>query len=232
MVRVGRFGRHRRFLLLILASAALVAAPAGPSHGYTISWSKWHRWAEAYENGARAYTGAQTRRADGVYVHGSVLANVIYQPTWLVFNSNEWVEVGTAHPVGSPRFWYFFTRIDGRDTWVWKHPFTTTALRTVRVQRVAGATTRWRATIEGSNFGEPDYGLANVVTGSYVAAGLESYDANATARAITDSPLHYEVSNNGVWYRWAGRDAATVGGDMCGRWVSDYQWSYAENSSC
>ncbi len=116
------------------------------------------------------------------------------------------------------------------NNWVWTHEFSTTAQRALRVERVNPNV--WRATIDGTNFGLPDYNWGSSVYGRRLDAGLESYDPNAVAPPITESPLHYEVVDSGVWPRWAGQDGQRVDPPLCGRWTSAYGWRYGQNATC
>jgi hypothetical protein len=213
-------------MALVLAALTMDASVAPRAHAQAATF---HNYSVAYETTSRPYTGTQTRRGDGVYAHS---ASDVYQPLWLSMNAagTEWLEVGTGHPASGPRYWYFFVRQGGVNRWIGRRYFTTTGLRTVRIERVAGST-RWRASIEGQRF-FLDHDWGSFATGVWLSTGLESYDAAAVARAITNSPMHYEVSETNVWYRWDGQDSEDIDARMCGRWVSDYQWRYGENTVC
>ena len=157
----------------------------------------------------------------------------MYEPLWVIMSSDStaFAEVGTAHPAGAPRYWYFFVGHPGVFfNFVWTHEFNSTARRALRLERTIP--TMWRATIDGTNFGLPDYNFGASRYGIRLETGLESYSANAVAPAVTNSPLHYEVGDLGIWPRWKGKDGQYVDPGLCGRWTSAYGWRYGQNTTC
>lgn len=216
----------RRRVLTFAAVAALAFSISPPSQAQT----QFHRYSYALDSGEGLYTGLETARTDGVY---TVPDLIVYEPLWVSMNSQRtmWAEIGTAHPSGRPRYWYFYVSDPGRySNFVWQHEFNTTARRALRLEKTVPTT--WRATVDGKNFGLPDYSFGVARYGVELLAGLESYSANAVAPAVTDSPLHYEVFDSGIWPRWRGRDFSRVEAPLCGRWTSDYGWRFGQNTTC
>lgn len=215
---------RRGLAVTVVAMAAITPLISHASH------TEFHRYSYALDTGEGLYTGLETARTDGVYTVPNL---IVYEPLWVSMNSQRtmWAEIGTAHPAGNPRYWYFFVSDPGRFFgFVWQHEFNTTARRALRLEKTIPTT--WRATIDGKNFGLPDYNFGVARYGVELLAGLESYSANAVAPAVTDSPLHYEVFDSGIWPRWRGRDFSRVEAPLCGRWTSDYGWRYGQNTTC
>jgi hypothetical protein len=205
------------------------SAYAAPAHLYSV----------AFDTSAGAnYTGAGMTRADGEY---SVVGNtnctwafhspsVIYSPVWLTSATGAWMEMGTGtgHQCGGYRYWYAVQGISDT-SWqaLWTHPFVTTATRTFDFHRLSGT---WYWYLDGT----PEASFGSNLIGSYVSAGLETYDNANIAPERHDTSLRYELNDNLTDISWSGRDNNTnypgvPAAPMCGHWDSDTQWRFSEN---
>ncbi len=222
----------RRSLLSLLAASALVlsAGMASASDGF-------HQYSLAYES-SRDYTyyGVRLFRQDnnpgGLPADGCnapFTGHPVYQTQWVIFNTTatDWVEGGTGHQCAG-NYRYRFWGYGGAGNW---YPQGTQQITETYVRRQHSLwrdlAYRWDYVVDASTIGD------NFVTWNRVgiaSAGLESYVTGAAVGAHSYDTLRYLRSE--TWSNWDGRDRSAVNSEMCGRWVSDTEWSAAQNRSC
>lgn len=213
-------GRKQAVFLAILSLFAVVLPhPAALAATYS----------HAIENSnPDAYYGLGQTRYDAVVDCGGS-EDVVFQPQWVIFpGSGNWAEMGTWHCHNNSTAWYWGIAINGN--WQYDGTRSATAGQAHRFRltlKDGYPNCNWRVYVDSTLIGETDDFCD---TGEYIDAGLESHNANAVTE-FDDSALQQQLSLNGGWSYWSGRDGSSVDSGMCGRWKSDTQW-YAGQGVC
>lgn len=215
------------FVLSVLATVAFGTPPAGASlvHWYSVAWDT---------SNAGNYTGISVYRYDrNIPVNGtcnsSYSAPVVYQTQWLYpppGNGSNQIEIGTMHKTSSCKYWYGAYTLNGTFYSVWQQGGVVYDDHTFRLLR-AGDGTHWEYRIDSTLINNS---VVWATTGQAVLAGLETWESTVTVTSHGYYSLQY--NQGGSWFNWSGRDATTVTGSMCGRWLADTTWAAAENSTC
>ena len=228
MVRCGSAG--------ILRTITACALAAGLSMATATAASAFHQYSLGRDNSEGAhYTAVQLERADpelGGYRSGTGCSTYysgdpgpIYHCMWIVTAQGNWLEIGTADQCNDFDYMYWGYGYGG--DWYPQGQATTPGSGDHLFTIKRDEDLRWRWKLDGTVLS----GLTWNVIGSRVDAGLESYDGNPVLSPYEYKNLEYKA-DDGDWTRWRGRDASSVGSDMCGSWIYDARWEAGENTSC
>lgn len=193
-----------------------------------------HNYSAAYENSSFGnYTGVKVYRWDrdipvpGV-CNAQFAAPVVYQTQWVVMlpSAASWIELGTMHKQSSCKYWYWGYGLNG----VWVPVGTVGGIvaddHTFQIVRAADGI-HWLIFIDSTLI---DQQIAWAAAGAFVEAGLESYVPTITISA--HGYYNMQWNQGGIWRFFGGRDASSVTGPMCGRWITDDDWQAGQNTTC
>lgn len=229
-MRQSRF-RHRAAFIGALGLLVLLPATVFAFHEYSIG----------EEDQSGAMTGVTVRRVDkevttspgsSCTTRYAAAAHPIYQTQWVLFGgTSNWVELGTADQCNDFDFLFWGYGYNG----VWNSIGTAVNTPGGSAEHVfevfredIGVAHRWRYKLDGVVKGTLDWNI----DGTFVQAGLESYDGGAVASQQRYRQLGWFKESNQTWYLWAGNDADAVGPSMCGTWASGSEWRAAQDAAC
>lgn len=212
-------------LLLMGAFIAFIAGTVQAAHAQV------HEYSIARENG-HSYTGGETYRYDAI-VDCNGNGDALYQPLWLIWDSNNWVEVGTGHCWDRGTEWYWGQSVDGN--WTWEGFQDADAGETHRFTLVEGNTrdTCWYDVfIDGSaidSLTAPE----GCTESNRADVGLETYNSDAVT-TVDSSALEEQHDLGGSWHAWANTDDEHVDDPlMDGCWLEVDEWRASINEqSC
>lgn len=225
-------GPMRRVLAPVFLACWLLATSA------TVAWAfPLHVFSWATENsGGRGYTGLKEyRKIVSVYMP---YCATVYQTMWVNLElgaTNDFLELGTHHSCSGITSFYGYnvgSTFYFLDDWsayntvgTWHH---------YRIDQESGDYV-WKYFIDGNELPISLY-FDGGATALQLSVVLETYESTANVPTHSFKDLQMRRWQGGsTLVDWSGRDATHVDpqyGVMCGAWVSDTQWSVAENNSC
>lgn len=200
-----------------------------------------HEYAIGTEDPSSSVTGVSVLRVDKeVTISGgtscttryALSARPVYQTQWVLFGgASNWVEIGTADQCSDFDFLFLVYGQNG----VWHSIGTVLNTPVGSAEHVfevfredIGVAHRWRYKLDGVVKGTLEWNI----DGTYVQAGLESYDASAVASQQNYRNLAWFKELDQTWYYWAGNDGSSVGSSMCGHWASAKEWHAGQGAAC
>ena len=191
-------------------------------------------YAVGYEQSAGTHytAAAETKTEFALSIPGSgcsanYVPPVVYEPLWLSFAANDWLEIGTAYSCGNVRYRYTYECLNGSCAYGTTYPLVNGAVDL-----------RFRIIWTGSTFAM-QAGSATLATsvhqskkGIYAHTGTENHAGNVTIRRQDFKSLAYSLDFSSASTGWAGRDTQTINAPACGGWASDIQWYSGRNSTC
>jgi hypothetical protein len=233
-----RLRRIRGALAALIAVVALLGAMVSPASAYY----SYHAWSYAVglpQNGGYT-TGVSSQHVDVNFtIPGAAgsCQNVVYQTEWaLITFGTEWLEEGTGDCPWTDFYYTAYGHDGGQVTFV---EFTQNypggcCSHTFKILRVNSS--QWRFYLDGGL--RPSY-VTWATGASKAQVGFETWVGGIGISPVSFNSMAFADSLHGSAFTlFAGRQGSWIGGEydhpgeMCGRWVNDYTWSAAENTSC
>jgi hypothetical protein len=225
----------KRSWTVIAALLCTVAVLASTTSAAFAAYNHLYSYAEHNSAGAH-YTAIKNSRpySDlGTYTCTLPYQNPIYEPTWLVIDAYDWLELGIEHQCnGALTFYSGYAKVNSAgNNFVFynRNNYTVSPTTTPTLFEI------YRS---GGNSWHYVYGSTEVDTitwtkvGTAAEAGIESYEDAVTVPVNHESSLAYEL-DQGAWTLWSGTNPKYVDTPtMCGAYDSAYAYRYSENVSC
>jgi hypothetical protein len=223
--------RTRRVAALLLFTVAVTAfGPSSAAHAQT----RYVWYSVGQENWAAGnQTGVSVQRYDINIDAGGQCSNPdsptrVIQDEWVNIDSLDWMELGTSHETASCKYWFWgYYAPDGKGFREFGDIQIGYGQHTFKIVRGPTGGT-WQFIIDTSPMAEYPIFVNNV--GSYLQAGLESYNSSATVATHGYYSLQY--NQGGPWYSWVKPETQGHDPPACGQWTNLTHWTAWENSSC
>lgn len=150
---------------------------------------------------------------------------------WLSLNSNasQWLELGTSYDHHVTENYGYVCVYSTCDFLFQEGLYTDVGAHTWKIDRNNTNHNVFDFYIDGTL---ADWISSTDTSGSFVEAGLETYNQSVTVEATAYYTLKYAVGD-GSFQDWAGEDAQTGGFTiMCGKWHLATSWWAGEHTSC